>query len=138
MTARRTAVIAFSAAALIFFGLARSSAQTGLVSFFGPLARVITPNGDGINDKAFFCFENPADSEISGKIYTFLGTQIATMSAKTRKTALLATACPGTIGFAQFTTWDATADNVRVRNGLYVYRITVEDQVFAGTLLVVR
>ena len=138
MRVRRTAVIVFSAVALALFGLARSYAQSGLVQFYGPLSRVITPNGDGINDKIFFCFENPQDSELTGKIYTLLGAEVASIGVKNDRTALAGVGCPASVIRAQFMTWDGFADNVRVRSGLYVYRITAEEQVFSGTFLIVR
>ncbi len=126
------------AAGLTALGLALSHAQSGLVRFYGPLARVITPNGDGINDRAFFCFENPQDSDISGKIYTMLGTEVASIGPRRDRTLMAGSACPASVIRAQYATWDGTADNVRVRSGVYVYRITSEEQVFAGTLLVIR
>jgi hypothetical protein len=135
LRAARSAAIAAGFAALV---LTLSHAQSGLVRFYGPLSRVITPNGDGINDVVFFCFENPSGSEISGKIYTLVGTEVAAIGPRHDRTAAAGAGCPASIIQAQYATWDGTADNVRVRSGLYVYRITSEDQVFTGTLLVVR
>jgi hypothetical protein len=134
----RFARTAGAAGLLALLGLGFSRAQSGGVVFYGPLSRVITPNGDGINDRAFFCFENPQVSDISGKIYTLLGSEVASVSAAVNRTPAIGAACPASIIQAQFTTWDGTSGGVRVRSGLYVYRITVEDQVFSGTLLVVR
>lgn len=124
--------------ALALFGFALARAQSGAVVFYGPVARVITPNGDGVNDVAFFCFENPNDSGIEGRIYSPLGTEVASMSVRRDRTPTLGAACPASVIRAQFTTWDGTAGGVRVRSGLYVYRISSEEQVFTGTLLVVR
>ena len=138
MKARRPVLIAFSAAALALLGLARLQAQSGQVQFYGPLSRVITPNGDGINDRVFFCFENPSDSGIDGRIYTLLGTEVASISARADRSGVAGVGCPAAVIKAQYTTWDGTAGGVRVRSGLYVYRINSEDRVFSGTLLVVR
>ena len=126
------------AMALAVLGFALSHAQSVLVRFYGPLSRVITPNGDGINDLAFFCFENPQDSGISGKIYSLLGTEVASIGPKRKRAIGAGEGCPASVILAQYATWDGTADNVRVRNGIYVYRIASENQVFTGTLLVVR
>lgn len=135
---RRPAAAAALAAALAVAGFAIARAQSPLVQFYGPLSRVITPNGDGINDVAFFCFENPQDSEISGKIYTVLGTEVASLGPRRDRTGAAGAGCPASVIRAQFSTWDGTGGGVRVRSGLYVYRITAEEQVFSGTLLVVR
>lgn len=132
----RNRFLLLAAAALI--GLASARAQSSGVVFYGPLSRVITPNGDHINDQAFFCFENPQRSEISGKIFSLLGAQVASVGVQNDRTALAGSSCPASIIQAQYMTWDGRADGVPVRSGLYVYRLIVEDQVFSGTLLVVR
>lgn len=125
------------AAGLALFGIGAALAQSSLVVFYGPLARVITPNGDGVNDKAFFCFENPQDSEITGKIFTLAGSQVGSMSRRTDRVPN-ALSCPASIVKAQFVTWDGTGNGSRVDSGIYVYRIEVEKETFTGTLLVVR
>lgn len=108
--------------------------QGGAPRFFGPLARVVTPNGDGRNDLAFFCFDNPGDSDITGKIYTVLGAEVATM---TPRASSAGTSCPG--GFLpQRVTWDGRSAGGAAASGLYVYRISIEGRAFTGTLLVVR
>lgn len=135
MRAAKSAVLAMGLAAL---GFAMSHAQGSLVRYYGPLSRVITPNGDGINDRVFFCFENPADSDISGKIYTLLGTEVTSIGPRRDRTGAAGAGCPASIIRAQFATWDGTVDNVRVRSGVYVYRIITEEQVFTGTLFVAR
>ncbi|UPT72564.1 MAG: hypothetical protein M0D55_11405 [Elusimicrobiota bacterium] len=126
------------APAAALFGLALAHAQTEAVRFYGPLSRVVTPNGDHINDQAFFCFENPQRSDISGKIYTLLGAQVASIGVQRDRTALAGAGCPSSIIQATYLTWDGRADGVRVRSGVYVYRLIVEDRVFSGTLLIVR
>ncbi len=135
--ARAVRIGAFAAGVAVF-GFALSNAQSMRARFYGPLSRVITPNGDGINDSIFFCFENPQNSDISGKIYTLLGTEVAAIGTRRDRTAVLGAGCPASIIQAQFLTWSGTADNVRVRNGVYVYRLTADNQVFTGTLIVVR
>lgn len=134
----RTAKSAALAAVLAVLGLALSQAQTAQIRFYGPLSRVITPNGDGVNDLVFFCFENPQNSDINGKIYTLLGTEVASTGPRRDRTGASGSGCPASIIQAQFVTWGGTADNVRVRSGLYVYRFTSENQVFTGTVLVAR
>ncbi len=132
---RRTACVA----ALAVFGFALARAQSGAVVFYGPMSRVITPNGDTINDVAFFCFENPNDSDISGRIYSLLGSEVASISPRRdRGSGGVGNGCPASVIKAQFMTWDGTAGGSRVRSGLYVYRFVSEEQVFTGTLLVVR
>lgn len=136
----RTCTVAL-AAALALFGAGAAIAQSSMVVFHGPLARVITPNGDGLNDRAFFCFENPQDSEISGKIYTLAGSEVGSMGPRTDRVNAVGgagSACPPAIVKAQFVSWDGTGKGSRVDSGIYVYRIEVEQETFTGTLLVVR
>ncbi len=73
-----------AAAALVVIALlaVAAFAQSGAsFRFFGPLSRVITPNGDSSknNGTAIFCFDNPAGSGVSGSVYSLLGSAVATM-----------------------------------------------------------
>lgn len=133
-----TALAAAAAVALGGF-LTQLSAQTttGGFRFAGTLARVITPNGDGRNDLAFFCYDNPSDGDVSGRIYTLLGAEVASTGPRT---GAAGSACPGGLlpGSAQFSTWDGRSAGSVVRSGVYVYRISAEGRSYTGTLLVVR
>jgi hypothetical protein len=132
-----TALAAAAALALGGFLTQLSAQTTGGFRFAGPLARVITPNGDGRNDLMFFCYDNPSDGDVSGKIYTLLGAEVASTGPRT---AAAGTACPGGLlpGSAQYSTWDGRSAGSVVRSGVYVYRISAEGRTFSGTLLVVR
>ena len=130
------AAAAVLAVALLAVGV---FAQTATFRFYGPLSRIVTPNGDGKNDLAVFCFENPADSDASGKIYSLLGSEVASLGPRT--TPSLA-GCPAGV-FApglsnQSLAWDGRSNGNVVRSGVYIYRITAELKVYSGTLIVVR
>lgn len=116
-------------------------AQSNSFRFFGPLSRIITPNGDGRNDQALFCFDNPADSDATGKVYTLLGSEVASMGPRQTNvvagcSALGTPVFPGTSN--QSLSWDGRSNGGTVHSGLYVYRITAELKVYSGTLIVVR
>lgn len=131
-------IMAASAAALVALcGAVRIQAQEGGFRFFGPLSRVITPNGDGVNDRFFLCFDNFSDSGVSGKIFTLLGAEVASMGPRISRAPALGAMCPDG-DKPQFVTWDGTANGTRVRSGIYVYRVEAEGKTYAGTLLVVR
>ncbi len=135
---KTTEILAILAAALLAVALLAVGvfAQTGTLRFFGPLSRVLTPNGDSVNDLAIFCFDNPADSDISGKVYTLLGTEVGTLGPRTRPALA---GCPAAGAFdAQSVTWDGKSNGAAVRSGVYVYRISSELKVYTGTLIVVR
>jgi gliding motility-associated-like protein len=85
--------------------------------------KFITPNGDGLNDKAVFRFDNPHDSAFSGKIFDVTGSFIADMA-------------PG--AEANTLQWDAKANGRVVPGGVYIYQIRGEGKSFSGTLVVVR
>jgi len=124
---------AFAAGLLALAGAARIQAQGGAFRFFGPLSRVVTPNGDGINDRLFMCFDNFSDSGVSARIYTVLGAEVASMSWNR-------SALPGCAGGVspQHAVWDGRTTEGTVRSGIYVYRIEAEGRRYAGTFLVVR
>lgn len=133
MNLKKTMMAAL-AGLLVLLGAARIHAQSGGFRFFGPLSRVITPNGDMVNDRIFFCFDNFSDSGVTGRVYTLLGAEVASMGGKTSSAG---TSCPGG-ALPQLVSWDGTANGTRVRSGLYVYRIEAEGKTYAGTFLVVR
>ncbi|MDP3544169.1 MAG: gliding motility-associated C-terminal domain-containing protein [Elusimicrobiota bacterium] len=133
MNSSKMIMAGVTALALALFGAASLRAQQGGFRFFGPLARVLTPNGDGINDRLLVCYDNFSDSGVSGRIYTVLGAEVASL---THVRSVLPGCAPGIL--TQHAVWDGTANGVRVRSGLYVYRIEAEGKTHAGTFLVVR
>ena len=129
---------AFLAVALLAVGV---FAQSASFRFFGPLSRIITPNGDGRNDLAIFCFDNPGDSDATGKIYTLLGSEVASLGPRgtAQPTAMPGCSQAGALpNSVQFSTWDGRSNGSIVRSGIYIYRITSELKVYTGTLIVVR
>lgn len=131
MKTKKMIMAALAAGLGALLGAAQIHAQSGGFRFFGPLGRVITPNGDNVNDRLFIYFDNFSDSGVSGKIYTLLGAEVASMNHV--RGALPSGAFP-----QQHATWDGTANGSYVRSGMYVYRIEAEGKTYAGTLLVVR
>jgi hypothetical protein len=133
----KTERLALAAAAFCILALLAVAAFAGgSFAFFGPMSRVLTPNGDGANDQAVFCFDNPADSDVSGKVYTLLGSEVASLGPR-----LLVAGCPkDAINSSQpnALTWDGRSNGQTVSSGVYVYRITSEGQTHSGTLVVVR
>ncbi|MHB2026961.1 MAG: hypothetical protein ACYCPQ_10085 [Elusimicrobiota bacterium] len=127
-----------AALAIFIMALGRmdvSRAQTGF-TFYGPIGRIITPNGGGKNDYAFFCFLNPADSAVSGKIYSLMGNQIAEMSGPDSSSG---TGCPQPGGInPQYLFWDGTMNGIFVTSGVYLYEITAEGRSYTGTIVVAR
>lgn len=113
-------------------------AQNGGFRFDGPINRIITPNEDQKNDVVIFCFGNPSDSDVEGKIYTPGGSEVARLD---RVTTVLAS-CPAdmTTGFnkSQHMSWDGKQNGAKVTSGVYVYQIKAEGLTFTGALLVVR
>ena len=105
-------------------------AQSGGFRFDGPLGRVVTPNGDDRNDIAVFCFGNPSDSEVEGRILTLQGSEVARLSRSGNRPS-----CPDQSAFGQAMIWTPGRD---LRGGVYVYQLRSEGLTFTGTLLVVR
>ncbi|MBI4350129.1 MAG: gliding motility-associated C-terminal domain-containing protein [Elusimicrobia bacterium] len=86
--------------------------------------KVITPNGDGLNDYVTFTLDNPKDSSFSGKIYDLTGALVAEMR-------------PGT-QIADTLEWNGKAGGAAVPRGVYVYQIKAEEKTFNGTIVVIR
>ena len=126
---------ALAAAILVLTSFAALRAQSSFV-FYGPIARIITPD-TSVNNIAFFCFENPADSGVSGKIYSLTGSFIADMAGPSPSGG---TGCPQPSGGLnyQYLTWDGTMNGRQVMSGVYLYEITAEGRSYTGTVVVVR
>lgn len=87
-------------------------------------ARIITPNGDRINDSFIVNFENPKDSSISGKIFDVTGRDIGEMKLSSNGTAII---------------WDGMdrSGNIAV-TGSYIYQIRGEQSVINGIVIVAK
>jgi hypothetical protein len=141
--AKRAEMIVTLAAALLGVALLAVGvfAQSAGFRWFGPMSRIVTPNGDGKNDVAFLCFDNPADSDVSGKIYSLLGSEVASFGPRQIVQGppyVPACGAPATAAPAQYLTWDGRSNGSVVHSGIYVYRVTAEQKVYSGTLIVVR
>jgi hypothetical protein len=90
--------------------------------------KMLTPNGDGLNDAAVFLFDNPRDSGYAGKIYDLTGSLVADMSQGP---------IPSGTGQGSLQ-WDGKAGGRVVPGGVYVYVIKAEGKSFSGTLVVIR
>jgi len=131
---RRTLIAAAGACLIAAAALAQSS-----FNFLGPIARIITPNGDGLNDTAIFCVDNPAFSDVQGKIYTLLGTEVAALGPLTSSVSTGMNCPVGVLpNSSQYLTWDGRSNGSVVRSGVYVYRIQAESRIYAGTIVVAR
>jgi gliding motility-associated-like protein len=85
--------------------------------------RFITPNGDGKNDNVVFHVNNPAFIATTGKIFDIRGGFVADMPYD-----------PLGMNF----TWDARSNGTVVPSGVYIYQIQAGDQVFNGTVVVIK
>lgn len=87
-------------------------------------SRVITPNGDGLNDTAILTYDpGPAGVVPEGKIYDLRGAFVADMAAGL---------VPNTL------TWDGRMNGVPAAGGVYMYRVTGGGKTFTGTIVVAK
>jgi hypothetical protein len=90
--------------------------------------RIFTPNGDGINDQAFFVIENPRLSTLEGKVYDVQGIEVGDL-----KPAGAGAPTPDTM------IWDGKDKNGSVvPAGVYVYRVKGEGKSMTGTVVVAK
>lgn len=89
----------------------------------GLMNRMITPNGDGKNDKMVFIFDNPRDSAVKGKIFDLKGALVGDMRQSEVANSL---------------EWDAKSGGRTVPGGVYVYQLESEGEIFNGTVVVVK
>ncbi len=87
--------------------------------------RIITPNGDGWNDKVVFEFDNPQLLPLTGKIYDL-------------SNAFVAEAVPG-IAADTTIVWDGKDESGKpVPGGIYLYQIDQGGEAASGTVVVAR
>lgn len=115
--------------ALIFLaaGLALAAPRASAQDTVFP--KVITPNGDGINDTAFFSVENPTDMQIHGSIYDLRSDKVADLVDS------------GIISGTGTTLmkWDGRDDSgAVVPGGVYLYKIEAGDRRLTGLVGVAR
>ncbi len=86
--------------------------------------KIITPNGDGINDAANFIFTNPNNETAEGMIFDLSGCVVRENLPSTSITSL---------------TWDGRDNSGCVVSGkVYVYQIKVAGDIFNGTVVLAK
>lgn len=87
-------------------------------------SRVITPNGDGLNDVLIFTYDpGPNNVLPTGTVYDMRGAYVATM---------LPGLVPNTL------TWDGKMNGRAVASGVYVYQVKGDGKTFNGTIVVAK
>jgi hypothetical protein len=101
----------------------RAVARAGAFSVLKVWPKIITPNGDGVNDEFNLTFENPAGDRVEGRIYDISGSRVGRMEFKN--------------DFWVF--WDGREETGGAApSGMYLYQVTVGDHVYNGTAVVAR
>ncbi len=91
-----------------------------------PYPRVITPNG-AENRRVFFFFDNPNADVIRGDIYDIRGAHVRSLQSGVNS--------PTTNSMV----WDGRdSNNAVVPSGVYLYKISTNDEVVTGTVVVAR
>ncbi|MCR4294674.1 MAG: gliding motility-associated C-terminal domain-containing protein, partial [Elusimicrobia bacterium] len=86
--------------------------------------RVVTPNGDGLNDHIIFSYDpGPRSVQARGRIYDMTGAFVADM-----ETGLV----PNTI------VWNGKMNGRAASSGVYVYKIEGDGKTYTGTVVVAR
>jgi hypothetical protein len=105
----------------------RQAAQSGNAAFVQVYPRIITPNGDGLNDVAIFQFGegNLLGSDVTGEIFNIRGAKVADLKpGPDPATTLL---------------WDGKdSDGRTVLSGIYIYQIKIGGNRTNGTIVVAR
>lgn len=90
--------------------------------------KVISPNGDSINDRVFFIYHNPTAARASGSIYDSKFQKVA----EVRESSVFVTN-------SSVLTWDGKDESgSAVPAGIYFYKIEIGSDVHTGSVGVVR
>lgn len=86
--------------------------------------RVITPNGDGLNDSVIFTFDpGPNNAPVTGRVYDVTGGFVADMQAGLVPNTLV---------------WNGKMNGRAAASGVYVYKIEGDGKTYTGTVVVAR
>ncbi len=86
--------------------------------------RVVTPNGDGLNDHIIFSYDpGPRNVQARGRIYDMTGAFVADMT-------------PGLV--PNTVVWDGRMNGRAASSGVYVYKIEGDGKTYTGTVVVAR
>ena len=86
--------------------------------------RVVTPNGDGLNDLIIFTYDpGPTNAVVRGRIYDMNGSFVADM-------------VPGLV--PNTVVWDGKMNGRAASSGVYVYKIEGDGKTYTGTVVVAR
>lgn len=90
--------------------------------------RIVTPNGDGLNDRIFFRLDNPNNASVEGVVYDVTGREVASLRMPHSTTETQTTLV-----------WEGRDDaGAAVPSGEYVYRLKGEGKSFTGLVAVAR
>jgi flagellar hook assembly protein FlgD len=113
--------------ALFISGLlwAFGSQSLGPVSLLSVSPRIITPNGDSLNDVVFFQFDGDLSGlPLSSGVYDINGAKVTELSLVLNNTAL---------------SWDGRDESGRyVTSGAYVYAIQIGNKTVNGTVVIAK
>lgn len=86
--------------------------------------RVVTPNGDGLNDHIIFSYDpGPRNVQARGRIYDMTGAFVADMT-------------PGLV--PNTVVWNGKMNGRPASSGVYVYKIEGDGKTYTGTVVVAR
>jgi len=101
----------------------RAASRAESFSVLKAWPKIITPNGDGVNDEFNFTFENSAGDRVDGKIFDLAGSLAGRMASKNDF----------------WLSWDGRDDaGAKAPSGVYLYQVTVGKAVYNGTVVVAR
>lgn len=91
-----------------------------IVSRIAP--RILTPNGDGFNDRARFELDNPEQVPVEGTIYDLTGARVTDLDAG-----------------VDVVSWDGRdSSGKKVAGGIYIYQLQLRGKTTSGTVVVAR
>jgi len=102
-----------------------ASQSLGGVTLLGVSPRVVTPNGDALNDVIFFQFDTTLTGlPIESSILDINGAKVSGMTLNSNETAL---------------TWNGKGESGRpMPAGIYIYSIKIGKNLATGTVVVAR
>ncbi len=126
---------AFTLLAALTLAPAAAFCSSSALGLSAPMNRLVTPNGDRLNDTFIFRCHNPRDAQVEGKIYDFSGREVGKLTLKRRDNGDPSVRVDS--GAYYDLEWDPNAGG-KAPGGVYIYQVLVETKVYKGTVIVIR
>jgi len=99
--------------------------QIGLITVKNIGPKIITPNGDGFNDRVIIELDNAEGIPVTGEVFDIHGAKVAEFE-------------PDDSSAPDYLYWNGKRGGDAVPSGIYIYQLRAKGKITSGTVVVAR